>query len=875
MTASSAPYDVAVGQNGQIFFTEKNANKIGRMTLTGAVNEFPVPTATSAPTGIVAGPDGDIWFSESARAKVGRMTTDGVFSEIALPVGSVPDGITVGSDGNIWFADTSLSKVGRISLSTLQVDEFGGLSSAPKGIAGGADGNLWVSEPVSKKIAKVTTAGAVAGEYVVPANGTATVSPYGVSPGPDGNIWFTDTSGRVGKITSTGTFGMYPLSANAVPHGITAGEDGALWFAESKSNELGRITPTGTVTEYGIATSPEDVTAAADGNEWVTELAANEVGRLADAAPNTSYVLARADGFVGGTLTANQGREVQWTFMGSAPQNVTDGTGMGLYASGGRAPAGSYAIDFNSAGGFPYTDTFHPTVAGTISVPMTATPGPSAGTYTLTWAAAAPAVNLVFDVQQRTPGATTWAALVSGTTVTSQTFAPSAGSGTYEFEARLRNSANGHASNWSPVLALCCGNWLTFHNDNLHTGVSPDPAIGAAAAPGLSLRWKTPVGSANTQVKSSPAVAYNATIGKTLVYAATTSGRIDAVNLATGGIVWSTSGYGPVYSSPAVVGNTVYLGTASYALTGIHGQLVALDATTGKLQCSFVAHGRIFDAPAVGRVDATGPVVFFGDSGVSETSNAGHEWAINGVGNTAGACTQRWVFNSWNNTGSNGTSTGSWSPPALATDSTGRPLVVMGSSQPDDSVYALDARNGSKVWRFQTKVTQPDTDVGAGPTISPPGFNGFGHGVVYIDGKNNVEYALDLLTGAKIWEFDLQAHSGGVTVESEQSTAAFTLGRVIVPYAGYVFSLNPTTGTQMWRSPAAGGHYFSSPIISGAVGDRVVLIGDAANVEHAYRLDDGTPLFAYTTAGPIYSSTAIASGTMLFGSDDGYLYALG
>ena len=169
-----------------------------------------------------------IWFSESGRAKVGRMTTDGVFSEIALPAGSVPDGITVGSDANIWFADTALNKVGRISVSTHQVSEFGGLSGAPKDIAAGADGNLWLSEPVGKKIAKVTTAGSVVDEFVVPANGTSTVAPYDVSAGPDGNIWFTDTSGRVGKVTASGTFTTYALSAGAVPHGIAAGEDGGI-----------------------------------------------------------------------------------------------------------------------------------------------------------------------------------------------------------------------------------------------------------------------------------------------------------------------------------------------------------------------------------------------------------------------------------------------------------------------------------------------------------------------------------------------------------------------------------------------------------------------------------------------------------------------
>jgi outer membrane protein assembly factor BamB len=94
--------------------------------------------------------------------------------------------------------------------------------------------------------------------------------------------------------------------------------------------------------------------------------------------------------------------------------------------------------------------------------------------------------------------------------------------------------------------------------------------------------------------------------------------------------------------------------------------------------------------------------------------------------------------------------TGSWSPPALTNDTTGRPLLVFGSSNPDESVYALDARDGSQVWRFQT-IPGRHLDVGAGPTISPPGVDGFGDGVVYIDGKDKYEFALDSLTGSQIW----------------------------------------------------------------------------------------------------------------------------
>ena len=317
-------------------------------------------------------------------------------------------------------------------------------------------------------------------------------------------------------------------------------------------------------------------------------------------------------------------------------------------------------------------------------------------------------------------------------------------------------------------------------------------------------------------------VAFNATLHKPLAYSAT-SGTITARNLATGAVVWTSSGNGPIVATPAVAGNTVYVGTEAR-------RLVALDATTGKLQCHFSLGGAIQTSPVVGTCGRTGPVVFFGDTGTSEADNAGHEWAVNGVGNSAGACTKKWVFNAWNDKGPAASRTGSWSPPALTTDSSGRPLVVFGSSDPDDSVYALDARTGEQLWRFQTKITNKDDDVGAAPAIGRPGLNGLPHGAVYIDGKDKIEYALDLLTGAELWEFNMKLGSGGASANS-QSAAALVGNQIVVPYARYLFSLDAATGAQSWRSQPAGGNYFSSPSVSGTTGDEVVVIGDAAGIE--------------------------------------------
>ena len=43
---------------------------------------------------------------------------------------------------------------------------------------------------------------------------------------------------------------IYPLSAD--PVGIASGPDGALWFTELAANRIGRITTSGSLTEYPV-----------------------------------------------------------------------------------------------------------------------------------------------------------------------------------------------------------------------------------------------------------------------------------------------------------------------------------------------------------------------------------------------------------------------------------------------------------------------------------------------------------------------------------------------------------------------------------------------------------------------------------------------
>src|SRR5215470_6048646 len=93
------PFTIVAGPDGALWFTEVNANRIGRITTAGAITEF---AAGGNPGGIAAGADGAIWFTEIAGNSIAR-TTGASVSEFAIPAaGSVPHAIAAGPDGALW-----------------------------------------------------------------------------------------------------------------------------------------------------------------------------------------------------------------------------------------------------------------------------------------------------------------------------------------------------------------------------------------------------------------------------------------------------------------------------------------------------------------------------------------------------------------------------------------------------------------------------------------------------------------------------------------------------------------------------------------------------------------------------------------------------
>ncbi len=184
------------------------------------------------------------------------------------------------------------------------------------------------------------------------------------------------------------------------------------------------------------------------------------------------------------------------------------------------------------------------------------------------------------------------------------------------------------------------------------------------------------------------------------------------------------------------------------------------------------------------------------------------------------------------------------------------------------AVVAFWATNGTIRWR----VPAP-----ASVSFSSPALV---NGTVYVGviGKYNtttqVTYdppygvlALDAATGAQRWFFP---------TDGSVAASPFVVGsEVIVPAKdGFVYALDATTGTLLWRVAAQAG--VSSPALAG---NAVVLAGGSfGSGGRVTALDPATGaiLWTFTPNGPVQSSVAAADGKVFFSTNvaNGTVYAL-
>ncbi len=297
-------------------------------------NEYPLPSR-SAPQGITVGPEGNLWVAESGTQKIAKVTAVGVATQYPLPPESTPLAIATGPDGDLWFT-TENAKIGRITTSGA-VTEYA-RESAVGQIVAGPEESMWFTE--SGKIDKISMSGKVT-SYPGPKGGGE------ITTGPEGNIWFTALTGdenAVGKMTPSGTITEYRLAPRDVEgheyakglRAITFGPDGNLWVTAGETigsthyERIFKITPTGEVLgEYDLPawSNPSAITTGPDGKLWFTDYETSKIGKITTAGAITEYSLPSGSEPYNGITDGPEGN-VWFTDLGSGEVGMltTSGT---------------------------------------------------------------------------------------------------------------------------------------------------------------------------------------------------------------------------------------------------------------------------------------------------------------------------------------------------------------------------------------------------------------------------------------------------------------------------------------------------------------------------------------------------------------------
>lgn len=329
-----------------------------------------------------------------------------------------------------------------------------------------------------------------------------------------------------------------------------------------------------------------------------------------------------------------------------------------------------------------------------------------------------------------------------------------------------------------------------FRGSPDHRGVYDSPA------PSLqTLAWKFKTGG---RVISSPAI-----VGE-VVFVGSTDGSLYAINRTDGTQRWKFATQGPIASSPAVSGDLVYI-------SSVDGNVYAIEAATGAKRWSFATKGeRRFTAPGI-------------HGAIPRTERMPDPFD---------------VF---------------LSSPAVAGG-----VVYIGSG--DQHVYALDAATGALKWSFATGDV-----VHASPAVVD--------GVVYIGSWDRNVYAIAAGTGKELWRYT----TGNDTTIYNQigiaSSAAVAGGMVFVGGRdGHFHAVDATTGSLRWKIDNKGGWTIASP----AVKDGIVYFptSDGRRFK-AVEAATGAVKIDLQNVAVSFSSPAIAGEVAFYGTSDGYLNAVG
>ena len=355
----------------------------------------------------------------------------------------------------------------------------------------------------------------------------------------------------------------------------------------------------------------------------------------------------------------------------------------------------------------------------------------------------------------------------------------------------------------------------------------------------------------NNAIRSSSVYLMPAQNGQPpLIFAGDYYANLYALDARNGKKVWSANvgvdtAYSWITGSPIAYGGTLYVPIATKevvttvlnlltACCKSHGALQALDPYTGKIKWTYhTATKNTYDAktgfsgPAgmslwgVPTIDVANKAIIVGTGQNLSPPGTANSDAIISLDMATGAV--RWVFQAqandiWNGAceapalfaghcpPNQGRDLDFGAPAILVTLPLGRQVVLAGGK--NGVVYQLDAKTGALIWKQQLGVGGNLGGVHWGMAVDDKrvfvavaDIDSHANVVSQVTGGTPGLYALDLLTGARVWERHFRHTASSGEVDSIFSAALSVSKDVLFAtnLNGEVLALRTSSGEELWR----------------------------------------------------------------------------
>ena len=174
---------------------------------------------------------------------------------------------------------------------------------------------------------------------------------------------------------------------------------------------------------------------------------------------------------------------------------------------------------------------------------------------------------------------------------------------------------------------------------------------------------------------------------------------------------------------------------------------------------------------------------------------------------------------------------------------------LQGQEGADGFVVAWDADTGREKWRFNSA-----------PIESSPLLKG---NRLFVGSWDHGVYALNANNGKRIWRFE---------ADNEVNTsAAYWNGRIFIASdSGTIYSLSAKTGKLLWSEGSAREFYYATPTVAHGR----VYIGSTDGTMYVFGAKTGRLLWARPLGSYIYGAAAVYQRKVFVGTYDGQFYAL-